>query len=114
VKNLTFYIILLFVVSCGTTPTSIVQSSYECKTPNELYPKDALEHCIEGHVKIQFDVDENGKTTNVIALESLPKGVFDNAGVEVIKNWEYKKNNPFKGKKVQLDFTLEKVSNKSE
>ncbi|NND59672.1 MAG: energy transducer TonB [Gammaproteobacteria bacterium] len=43
------------------------------------YPQAAIEACIEGHVRLQFVADADGRPTQVSVVESLPPGVFDAA-----------------------------------
>ena len=54
------------------------------------FPKRALRKKIyKGSVKLGFDVDEQGKTTNIHIIDSIPKVVFDKSAVRALSQWTY-------------------------
>lgn len=72
---------------------------------NMKYPKAAKEAGIEGKVMVRFDIDEEGKVSNVVALETLEGGLSEEA-VRVISempNWTPGEKD---GKKVSLQLSL--------
>lgn len=71
------------------------------------YPKVAVEQGIEGHVVFRFDVDEDGKPSNIEVYDSVPEGVFDQAALEAFKEWEFAQNKQTQNLKYQLDFKLQ-------
>ncbi|WP_444906101.1 energy transducer TonB [Microbulbifer sp. SSSA008] len=57
------------------------------KTP--IYPLDALKKGVEGFAKVKFDTDPKGCTINHKVYASSPAGVFDQAAIDAIKNYQY-------------------------
>jgi protein TonB len=53
------------------------------------YPRGALERGAEGWVQLQFTVGPAGTTTDVVVVDSDPKGVFDAAAVKAVQHWKY-------------------------
>jgi len=56
-----------------------------------LYPPRALSRRIEGRVKIEFTVSEEGKVINPIVVAAKPKGVFNRAALRAIRKWKFNK-----------------------
>jgi protein TonB len=56
-----------------------------------LYPPRALSRRIEGRVKIEFTVSEEGKVQNPVVVAAKPKGVFDRAALRAIRRWKFNK-----------------------
>jgi protein TonB len=54
------------------------------------YPERALSDRISGSVTVQYVVDKRGRTQNVKVIESVPKGVFDQAATDAILHWRYR------------------------
>ena len=54
------------------------------------YPDRALTDRIGGSVTVQYIVDKQGRTQDVKVVESVPKGVFDEAATEAIRRWRYR------------------------
>ena len=53
------------------------------------YPSRALARDIEGWVDVQFNIDINGNTSNIVIVESTPKGTFDAAAIKSVKKWKF-------------------------
>lgn len=49
------------------------------------YPRRAYLMDIEGWVKLQFQINENGKPINISVVGGEPKNVFDKAGIKAVK-----------------------------
>ena len=56
-----------------------------------LYPPRALSRQIEGRVKIEFTVSEEGKVINPIVVAAKPKGIFNRAALRAIRKWKFNK-----------------------
>jgi len=54
------------------------------------YPDSAMEDRISGTVTVQYVVDAKGRTKNVRVTESSPRGVFDRAAIDAIREWRYR------------------------
>lgn len=56
-----------------------------------LYPPSALSRRIEGRVKIEFTVSEEGKVINPIVVAAKPKRIFNRAALRAIRKWKFNK-----------------------
>lgn len=54
------------------------------------YPDRALSERISGDVTVQYVVDKKGYTRDVQVTESKPKGLFDRAAIDAIRQWRYR------------------------
>jgi TonB family protein len=54
------------------------------------YPDRALTDRVSGDVTVQYTVDKQGRTRDVKVIESVPKGVFDDAAIAAIRQWRYR------------------------
>ncbi|MED5524828.1 MAG: energy transducer TonB [Pseudomonadota bacterium] len=53
------------------------------------YPPAAAAKGIEGFVEMAFDIDPNGVPVNIHIADAKPRGVFDGAAAEALKQWRY-------------------------
>lgn len=79
-------------------------------TTNLKYPKEALEHKIEGAVEVTFDVNDLGKTFNIQIKESLGYGC-DEEVIRLVILLKYEKaynkgRNVTIHRKLKVDFKL--------
>jgi len=54
------------------------------------YPRDAARQGIEGWVKLEFTVLEDGSVANVKVLEAEPRRVFDKSAKRAILRWKFR------------------------
>lgn len=54
-----------------------------------IYPQRALMRNIEGYVVVEFTINQDGSISNVVILESKPKGVFDKSVLKAVKKFKY-------------------------
>ena len=101
--------LLLIITLCGcsfgnhTLTTSPFRDIVHVTKPN--YPKKAFDGKIHGYALVKFDVDENGKTTNIYA-HSTPDKLFEIVAREAVSKWRYKKGSPKKDIQVRLIFKI--------
>ena len=53
---------------------------------NVVYPRDALNDCVQGRVAVQFTIDEEGKVGNVKLLISAGHSSVDKAAIRVVES----------------------------
>ncbi|MEF1230671.1 energy transducer TonB [Vibrio fortis] len=56
---------------------------------NPRYPKVAVENGLSGYVEMTFNVTSQGDVTNVVVVNSFPKGLFDEVAVRALAQWKY-------------------------
>lgn len=55
-----------------------------------IYPMRAKHRGIEGWVRVQFVVDEDGLVSGVTVLESEPPGIFDQSVIRCVSGWRFR------------------------
>jgi len=55
-----------------------------------VYPQRAITRGIEGHVLVQFSIDELGRVVDARVLEAQPRGVFERAALQAVERFRYK------------------------
>ncbi|MEM9171521.1 MAG: TonB family protein [Pseudomonadota bacterium] len=91
-----------------------VEPEYELialETPGARYPSTALRRNLEGWVDVEFLVQADGRTSDVVAVASEPGSVFDKAAVNAVESWRYQplsETDPSASKRarVRLEFNL--------
>lgn len=96
---LTLLMLFLFPIAC-TAESQPVEPRVK-----PAYPAKAAKKGIPGQVKAQFDVDENGRVTNVRLLSSDPSGMFDNEVRAAMGKWRYVKGKPSSNNIITIHFT---------
>ena len=57
---------------------------------NPRYPRQALLNGIEGYVRLEFTILEDGTVKDVVVAESRPGQVFDRSAVLAVMKWKFK------------------------
>lgn len=60
------------------------------KIVQPVYPPKAKARQIEGHVVVEFSVQEDGRVQNPYVVESKPEQVFDKAALRAIREFRFK------------------------
>ncbi|WP_158089088.1 M56 family metallopeptidase [Cognaticolwellia mytili] len=91
-----------------------VNTVYPVMRIEPKYPIQAAKDGVEGAVLLKFDVDSHGMTNNIRVVAAEPENIFNKVAIDALEKWQYgSKNNMAKsGLVVQLDFRMEKNSDK--
>lgn len=73
---------------------------------NPKYPRRAKMKKQEGFVQLQFLISKDGNVSNIVVLNSNPKGAFDKASLKAIKRWRFKSSNEEKNATITFNFRL--------
>jgi TonB family protein len=79
-------------VTQGTKPDDATsgKSAEPISRKNPTYPRIALNKDIEGWVLLSFIVEPDGKTNEIVVLDSSPPGVFEKASIKAIEGWIFR------------------------
>lgn len=96
----------LLLSACATQPPDAVNQPNVVKQVRPSYPYYAWSHRIAGFVSFAFDVDAQGKVSEMRILQSEPRGLFEAYVIAAVSQWRYEKNKPIKDMKMTIRFTL--------
>ena len=108
--------LLLFSVSIYAADYGYVEddgSVIELTRVNKLlpeYPRQAIRYCIEGSVKVQFNVDSFGAVLDPFVVDSNPPGIFERASIKAVRKLIYEpplfEEKPVNVNDVQVDIVF--------
>lgn len=76
-------------------------------TARPQIPRDAYEAGVEGWVEAVFFIGTNGRVSNIRIVDADPKGVFEAAMIESIRNWIYPVSDSVREVQQRFEFKLE-------
>ncbi|MBI6550644.1 TonB system transport protein TonB [Xenorhabdus sp. VLS] len=77
--------------------------------PDPIYPSRAQQLGTEGTVKVEYDIDEDGRVKNIKIIASDPKNVFEREVKKVMRKWRYEKI-PATGYVTTIEFKISGIS----
>ncbi len=70
------------------------------------YPDRARRLGKEGYVKVRYDIDDDGRVSNIEFVEASPKGLFERDVKRTMNRWKFEKQ-PAKGYVTEIYFKLD-------
>ncbi len=70
------------------------------------YPRGAERRGLEGVVTVEFNIDASGSVTDVKVVSADQPGVFDEAAISAVSQWEYEAGEAASGHRVEIEFAL--------
>jgi TonB family protein len=83
--------------NCPTLPEPV-------KRVDPRYPARAMQTSQAGWVLIDFDVSADGSTSNLRVVAASPRGVFEAAGMDSLRQMKFQPNNPLQGCRFEVRF----------
>jgi len=97
----------LLLSACASSPPDAADMPKQIKRVRPPYPYYALSHHIEGYVRFAFDVDAEGKVSEMRILQSEPRGLFEPYVIAAVSQWRYEKHKPVKDLQMTIRFRLQ-------
>ena len=80
-------------LSAAAPPTSTERISAaslrRTKIVSPVYPRFALDSRIEGYVVMEFTIQPDGSTTDIVVVDAEPSVIFDESAVYALSQWRY-------------------------
>jgi TonB family protein len=89
-------VLCLALTACSTAHHEEVKMPKALKMETPAYPYYAYKNHIEGKVKFVFDVDAEGKVSEMRIIQSTPEHLFDDAVIRAVSKWRFEKGHPAK------------------
>lgn len=70
------------------------------------FPRGAERRGLEGVVTVEFNIDAAGVVSDVKVVAADQPGVFDDAAIEAVSQWEYEAGEAVTAHRVEIEFAL--------
>ncbi|WP_286299795.1 energy transducer TonB [Vibrio apostichopi] len=84
---------LVLIAGCSNFLDNTGSSEYVDLVPIEVvnprYPTVAYENNLSGYVVMTFNINKQGYVTDIVVIESIPKGIFEKVAVQALSKWKY-------------------------
>jgi len=83
------------------------------------YPSEAAKNDIAGCVALFYTINNEGKTQDIVVVDSYPQDIFNKTAVDALKEWRYKatasnSNREMVRTFVVLEYSLSNMKNEAE
>ncbi|WP_263056851.1 TonB family protein [Pantoea agglomerans] len=99
---------VLVVSACSTYSPVKVEQPKPLRQDRPDYPYYAVKNRIEGMVKFNFDVDAEGRVSQMRIIESTPDHLFDNAVISAVSKWRFEKGKPARNLPMTIKLKVQK------
>ncbi len=99
---------ILVISACTTHSPDKVEQPKLLHQDRPVYPYYAAKNRIEGVVKFNFDVDAEGRVSQMRIVESTPDHLFDNAVIAAVSKWRFEKGKPAKNLPMTVKLKMKK------
>ena len=89
------FILTLALVGCSSHSTDKVFPK-ALRMDRPAYPYYAFKNRIEGKVQFSYDVDAQGKVSEMRIIQSTPDHLFDDEVIKAVRKWRFEKGHPAK------------------
>ncbi|MDQ0551151.1 TonB family protein [Pantoea agglomerans] len=105
-----FMMILAVLVlnACTTYSPVKVEQLKPLRQDRPVYPYYAAKNRIEGMVKFNFDVDAEGRVSQMRIIESTPDHLFDDAVITAVSKWRFEKGKPARNLPMTVKLKVQK------
>lgn len=88
----------LALVGCSASTPIVknVQAPKILHMVKPAYPYYAVKNRVEGKVSFVYDVDAEGKVSEMRIIESTPDHLFDDTVIRAVSQWRFEKGHPTK------------------
>ena len=97
-------IILTLALSGCTTSSANKAHPKALRMDKPDYPFYAAKNHIEGKVQFFYDVDAQGKVSEMRIVQSTPDHLFDDAVIRAVNKWRFEKGHP--AKNIQMNVVM--------
>lgn len=99
---------ILAVSACSTYSPVKADQPKPLRQDRPVYPYYATRNKIEGMVKFNFDVDAEGRVSQMRIIESIPDHLFDDAVITAVSKWRFEKGKPARDMSMTVKLKVQK------